>query len=387
MKSYNVNNRSMSLTAFLGFIPLLFGATSAGAQTAPPLGDAASFAVLGGSTVTVAGTGTVITGDVGVSPGTSITGIPAGGIVVPPYTTHSNDAAAIAAQVSTTALYTNLVSTGSATPLEIELGGVVLTPGTYSFSSRANIATGTTLTLNGAGLYIFKVSSAVTANVLSNVLMLNGASPSQVFWQVTSAATLNGITFSGTVVAQAGITLGVGTTLYGRALTTAAGAVTMAGGATINGGAVSEPEVFCTAKVNSLGCTPSISATGVSSATNGSGFTLSCDQVINNKFGLMIYSDAGRATTPFLGGTLCLNGSILRSAVLTSGGNPPPNDCSGTYTFDMNAFAVGDLGGNPARYLTVATTVVVAQFWSRDNGFAYPNNIMLSDAVEFTIAP
>ena len=124
---------------------------------------------------------------------------------------------------------------GGATALGPELGSTVVTPGVYAFSTTANIASGTTLTLNGAGIYIFKVGSALTANVLSNVLLQNGASPCNIYWQVTSAATLNGVTFSGTVVAQAGVTLGVGASLSGRALTTALGAVTLSGGNTIGG--------------------------------------------------------------------------------------------------------------------------------------------------------
>jgi type VI secretion system secreted protein VgrG len=198
-------------------------------------GAAQSFAVLGGTTVTAGGTGTVITGDVGVSPGTSITGFPASAVVVTPFGIHANDGAAIAAQSSATALYTSLAATGGATPLGAELGGVPLGPGVYSFSSTANIAATTTLTLSGAGVYIFQVGSALTANVGSNVLLLNGASACNIFWQVTSAATLNGVTFAGTVVAQAGITLGVGAALNGRALATAAGAVTMSGGNTVGG--------------------------------------------------------------------------------------------------------------------------------------------------------
>jgi hypothetical protein len=214
------------------FAMLLWGASPALAQSP---GAAQSFAVLGGTTVTAAGTGTVITGDVGVSPGTSITGFPASAVVLPPFGIHANDGAAIAAQASATALYSTLAATGGATPLGAELGGVTLGPGVYSFSSTANIAGTTTLTLSGAGVYIFQVGSAVTANVGSNVLLLNGATACNIFWQVTSAATLNGVTFAGTVVAQAGITLGVGAALNGRALATAAGAVTMSGGNTVGG--------------------------------------------------------------------------------------------------------------------------------------------------------
>ncbi|MGK0157924.1 MAG: hypothetical protein ACI9SE_004908, partial [Neolewinella sp.] len=216
---------------------VLWGNTSAssdGGPTAPSLGNAHSFALLGGQTVTVAAIGTMITGNVGTSPGTSITGFPAGGTVVAPFTTHSTDSAAIAAQVAASAVYTVLASTGGAQLIPAELGGTTLNPGTYYFSSSANIAATTTLTLDGEGVYIFKVGSAITANVHSHVDLINGAAPCQVFWQVTSAATLNGVDFSGTVVAQAAITLGVDAVLHGRAWTTAAGAVTLAGNNTVS---------------------------------------------------------------------------------------------------------------------------------------------------------
>ena len=224
-----------SLTVAVAVLAGLLHAAAASAQTAPSLGAAQSFAVLGGSSVTVAGTGTIVTGDVGVSPGTSITGFPAGGTVVPPFSTHNNDGAAIGAQASITAMYTTLAGMGGATALGPELGAIALTPGVYAFSSTANIASGTTLTLNGGGIYIFKVGSSLTANVLSNVLLQNGATPCNVFWQVTGAATLNGITFPGTVVAQAAVTVGVGATLNGRAFTTALGSVTLSGGNIVGG--------------------------------------------------------------------------------------------------------------------------------------------------------
>jgi len=235
----------ISLSASLALSALLLSPSTAFAQTPPNVGAAQSFAVLGGSAVSAAGTGTIITGDVGVSPGTSLTGFPAAATVVPPFATHVNDGAAIAAQTATGALYTDLATRAGATPLVAELGGLTLTPGVYSFTSTANIASGTTLRLSGGGIYIFQVGSALTANVLSAVVLENGATACNIFWQVTSAATLNGVTFAGTVVAQAGVTLGVGASLNGRALTTTAGAVTMSGANTIGG---------CSAAVPGPGC-------------------------------------------------------------------------------------------------------------------------------------
>ena len=222
------------------FAALILGSSGLSAQS---LGSAQSFAVLGGSAVTAAGTGTVITGDVGVSPGTSITGFPAGATVVAPFATHANDAAAVAAQAAATSLYSSLAGTSGAAPLVTELGGTTVTPGTYSFGSTANIAAGTALTLSGGGTYIFQVGSAITAHVLSNVLLTNGASACSVFWQITSAATLNGISFAGNVVAQAGVTLGSGAQLTGRALVTAAGPVTMAGNNSVGGCSAPPPPV------------------------------------------------------------------------------------------------------------------------------------------------
>jgi type VI secretion system secreted protein VgrG len=207
-------------------ITLLCGANRVSAQTAPSLGSAQSFAVLGGSTVTNTGT-SLIGGDVGVSPGSAITGFPPGVFVSG--TLHAADATALAAQNSVTTAYNALTS--QACTLDLtgqDLGGKILTPGVYCFSSSAQL-TGP-LTLNApvaGGVFIFKIGSTLTTASASSVLPTGNASACNVFWQVGSSATLGTTTsFAGNILAQASITLTTGANVTGRALART-GAVTL----------------------------------------------------------------------------------------------------------------------------------------------------------------
>lgn len=150
----------------------------------------------------------------------------------------------------------------------------------------------------------------------------------------------------------------------------------------------SAPVAFCSAKVNSLGCTPQLEVRGYPSATRGQGCWINARDVRNNKVGLMFYGVSGRAAAPFQGGTLCIAAPIKRTPGTVSGGTPPPaQDCSGSYRIDFNAFLVGNLGGNPSPALSVPGTVAVAQWWGRDPGYTSPNNSTLSAGVEFQICP
>lgn len=214
---------------------------------APNLGNAHQFGVLGASAVTGStGAGTVVNGDVGVAPGTAISNFPPS-TVSPPFSLRSgNTPLEQAAQTDALAAYNFLAAQAVDLTLPAELGGTTQTPGVYDFTGgAANIAGGTTLTLDGPGVYIFKTASTVTANLLSNVSFINGASPCNVFWVVGSSATLNGVTFGGNVIAVASITADSSNlNLQGRLLALN-GAVTMpgAGGNQVGGCSLSCPVI------------------------------------------------------------------------------------------------------------------------------------------------
>ena len=195
---------------------------------APTLGTAGSFAVLAGSTATNTGP-TNLTGDLGVSPGTAITGFPPG--VVTDGTTHANDATAMQAQNDVTTAYNNLA--GQACDVDMtsqDLGGLTLTPGVYCFPNTTAQLTGE-VTLDGQGdssaIFVFQIGSTLTTASNASVLTLNGATACNVFWQVGSSATLGtGTEFAGNILALQSISLNTNANLLGRALARN-GAVTM----------------------------------------------------------------------------------------------------------------------------------------------------------------
>ena len=146
--------------------------------------------------------------------------------------------------------------------------------------------------------------------------------------------------------------------------------------------------VFCGPKVNSLGCTPLISASGVPQASSFFGFVVSDVNVRNQKVGLVLYGITGQISLPFQGGLLCIASPIKRSPSRYSGGNAlPAVDCSGRYELDMNAFAHGLYGGTPLPALSTVGTLVECQWWGRDPGFPAPNNSSLSAGLEYPVIP
>lgn len=188
------------------------------AATAVNLGTAASYAVLGGSTVTNTGP-TTVSGNLGLSPGTSVTGFPPGTVNG---VQHVTDAAAAQAQADLVTAY-NAASgqTTAVTMVSGDLGGQTLTPGIYKSTSALGL-TGT-VTLDGQGnpdaVFLFQVGSALTTASASRVLLINNAQACNIFWQVGSSATLGtNSNFAGTILALASVTVNTGASVSGRVL-------------------------------------------------------------------------------------------------------------------------------------------------------------------------
>lgn len=135
---------------------------------------------------------------------------------------------------------------------------------------------------------------------------------------------------------------------------------------------------YCTAKVNSLGCTPSIGLSSTPSASAGSGCTLSTSSMLGGKLGIFIHSTSGPAAQPFHGGFLCLSSPLKRHAPASTGGTA--GTCSGVLSEDFNAYIASH--ADPA---LVGGASVWIQAWSRDPGDAFGDN--LSNAASVVICP
>jgi len=189
----------------------------------PPtvLGTAQSFLVLGGAAVTNTGATTLTGGSLGVSPGTAISGFPPG-IVVPPGAIHAADAVAAQAQSDATTAYSTLAGQArTATLTGQDLGGKTLLPGVYFFATSAQLTGALTLDAKGdaSAVFVFQIGSTLTTASNASVLLINGASPCNVYWQVGSSATLGtGTRFVGNLLALTSIAVNTGTTVAGRAL-------------------------------------------------------------------------------------------------------------------------------------------------------------------------
>jgi hypothetical protein len=266
--------RTIMSVSLAALVVLIWPATAL-AATDPGLRTAGQFAVLAG-TPNITNTGpTWISGEVGISPGCAVTGFPPGVSGAQ----HRCDAVALKAKTDLAGAYTRAMNApcpGTNNFTGVNLGGKTLVPGVYC-QTTAPTLTGT-LTLNGSGVYIFQIGSTLITATGARVVLIGGAQPCEIFWQVSSSATLHVSTsFVGNIMALTSIAMQTGATLEGRALARN-GAVTLDTNRIIQPGGcgVSAPPVGSPPANNvlpaSLGFSLSLPSTGVPLELRGEQF-------------------------------------------------------------------------------------------------------------------
>jgi hypothetical protein len=317
--------------------------------TTPPLGAAANFAVLAGSTVTNTGP-TIVTGDVGVSPGTAVVGFPPGTVNG---TIHAGDPAAAAAQGDLTTAYNNAAGQACDTNLtSTDLGGLTLPPAVYCFNTSAQL-TGT-LTLDAGGnpnaVWVFQIGTTLTTASNSAVVLINGATPcnnNNVTWQVGSSATLGtGTSFVGNILANQSITLNAGSTSTGSLLARI-GAVNLDTNnvSTCDGaGGMASPAITTTPS----GSVPADGTISDTATLNGGASPTGT--VTFNLYG----PGDNTCTTPIATRTSPLSGNTASSGPVTAGG-PGTYNWVATYNGDANNSPVTSPCGSEKVVVTAQT--------------------------------
>jgi hypothetical protein len=247
----------LTLITVLGLLATVVFAGGAGAATSVPLGATQSFGVLAGSGITNTGT-TTINGDIGTFPTTTITGLASMTVTG---TNHGGDGTTQQAKTDLVAAYDNAAGQGPASAIVADLGGQTLVPGVYNSASSIGL-TGT-LTLDGGGnagaIFIFQAGSSLTTAAASQVTLVNGAQSCNVFWQVTSSATLGTTsTFRGSIMALTSITVTTGATIDGRVLA-------RNGAVTLDTATVTRP--ICAAQVPTTTIAPTTTTTTPTTTT------------------------------------------------------------------------------------------------------------------------
>lgn len=340
----------MRLTAsVLAVMLVVMIAVPAVAMAAPvPLGTTSTYGVLAGTTITNTGPTTIggsAGGDIGVSPGTSITGFPPG---LASGATHNNDAPAAQAQLDLTAAYLDAEGRTPATPIDHELAGQTLVPGVYS-PVGGDFQLSGTLILNSTdpdGVFVFQCPATLTTSSGSRVVLAGQAQFCRVFWQVTSSATLgtNSI-FVGHIFALTNITANTGAHIQGQLLARNA-AVNLDSNTIINGYCEYSTDIHVvkTASAYSLAAPGSVTYTYTVTNTFGEG-PLTNVHLTDDKLG---------AITSFTGDTNS-NGELdtTETWVYTRTTNL-------TRTTENIAVVTADVGSAPTTDTAVARVTVAA---------------------------
>jgi hypothetical protein len=277
------------------FSTLLFAGSALGASASIGLGTAVPFSVLGGSTITNTGPTTMF-GDLGLAPGSSVTGAP---LVLGQ--THIDDAVATEAKNSLTTAYNEAASRPSNGSAGTELAGQEFSPGVYTASKSLLLSSGS-VTLNAEGdpnaVFIFKVGSTLITGSDTSVSLVGGAQACNVFWQVGSSATLgSGTRFVGTIMAAASITANTAATIHGRLLAQTA-AVTLEDNTITNST-----------------CASSASGSGGGTETSTGEETVALEKAVAGETTTAGGTTTGGATTPVTGTTTTGTGVAASTAL------------------------------------------------------------------------
>jgi hypothetical protein len=209
----------LAATASALLLVVALDGAAVAAQPQVGLGTSTPYAVLAGTTVTNTGP-SVISGNVGVSPGTAVTGFPPGQVNAG--TIHAADAVALQAKNDLTTAYDDAAGRGPVVDeTSQDLGGQTLVPGVYNAAS--GMALTGTVTLDAQGdpdaVFVFQAGSTLITATGSTVALVGGAQACHVFWQVGSSATIGTTSvFVGSVLALTDISLQTGATVQGRML-------------------------------------------------------------------------------------------------------------------------------------------------------------------------
>ena len=226
------------------------------AQPPVGLGTAAPFAVLAGTRVTNTGP-SVISGDLGVSPGSAVTGFPPGRVING--ARHVADAVARQAQSDLTAGYLDAAGRTPATTVSKDLGGQTLAPGVYKAAAAMSLTGTVTLKGGPSAVFIFQAGSTLITASGSTVHLIGGAQACNVFWQVGSSATLGThTTFTGSILALTSVAVQTGTTVAGRVLA-------RNGAVTLDNNKITRPD--CVTASPSPSATPTATASPTASPT------------------------------------------------------------------------------------------------------------------------
>jgi type VI secretion system secreted protein VgrG len=308
---------------------------------APSLGAAASFAVLAATTVTNTGL-TVVTGNVGVSPGTAVTGFGPGVIHNGAIYSGSGSLAG-PAQASAATAYNDLVAQGclpannlSGKVLGVDAGAVTLGPGVYCFNTSAQLTT--TLTLNDGGdpnaLFIFQIGTTITTASNSQVLMSSGGRGANVYWQIGTSATIGtGTIFRGNIIASTSITMTTSASTTGRLFAIGAAVTMDTNNVNAVPSSVPPPNITLTA---------SVSPTGMVQPSTDLVYTISFNNNGTGSASAFVITDPIPTYTDFKVGS-------VTTSLGTTGLTPTlaySNDGGATWTYTPLSAA----GGAPAGY-------------------------------------